>query len=157
MELLLKNIILLISFSTVSSLSVPLQTRQMINPTTTVIQGNSLCTWSFQSSTVKQVQVDLSTEGRPVDADIELWHGPNNTPCKMRVYVDNGEIRPFSAIIGTPYTPNTVAIRNIGQIEFPIIASVTDKNIIGPSYECVSGLKTIQGGALSTYSFDLSK
>jgi hypothetical protein len=67
-------------------------------------------------------QVELSTEGRPLDADIELWHGPDNTPVKMRVYVENGAMRPFRAVIATPRGPNTIALRNIGQLEFPFAA-----------------------------------
>merc|ERR1712025_781195 len=94
-----------------------------------LVQGGSLRTWSYRSPSVEQVQVVLSTEGRPLDADIELWHGPDNTPVKMRVYVENGQLRPFSAVIETPRGPNTVAIRNIGQIEFPIAASVVAENI----------------------------
>merc|ERR1719217_1575153 len=84
-----------------------------------LLQGNSLRTWSYRSPLVEQVQVELTTEDRPLDADIELWHGPDNTPCKMRVYVENGQLRPFSAVVETPRGPNTIAIR-IGQIEFPI-------------------------------------
>merc|ERR1719181_96932 len=121
-----------------------------------LVQGGSLRTWSYRSPAVEQVQVVLSTEGRPLDADIELWHGPDNTPCKMRVYVENGQLRPFSAVIETPRGPNTVAIRNIGQIEFPIAANVVADAVDQPSAECASSFTTIQGGALRTYPFDPS-
>jgi hypothetical protein len=121
---------------------------------TILVQGGSLRTWSYRSPAVEQVQVVLSTEGRPLDADIELWHGPDNTPVKMRVYVENGQLRPFSAVIETPRGPNTVAIRNIGQIEFPIAANVIAEDVDLPSPETQSSGMTIQGGALRTYPFD---
>merc|ERR1711988_1842285 len=121
---------------------------------TILVQGGSLRTWSYRSPAVEQVQVVLSTEGRPLDADIDLWHGPDNTPCKMRVYVENGQLRPFSAVIETPRGPNTIAIRNIGQIEFPLAANVVADNVDNPSAECISSSTTIQGGALRTYPFD---
>ena len=105
---------------------------------------------------VDQVQVVLSTEGRPLDADIELWHGPDNTPVKMRVYVEDGQLRPFSAVIETPRGPNTIAIRNIGQVEFPLAASVVADDVDRPSGECLASSMTIQGGALRTYPFDPS-
>jgi len=130
-------------------------------PATTVdssilVQGGSLRTWSYRSPAIEQVQVVLSTEGRPLDADIELWHGPDNTPCKMRVYVENGQLRPFSAVIETPRGPNTVAIRNIGQIEFPIACNVVADDVDMPSPDCVGASMTVQGGALRTYPFDPS-
>ncbi|KAL3928550.1 MAG: hypothetical protein SGPRY_002341 [Prymnesium sp.] len=121
-----------------------------------LVQGGSLRTWSYRSPAVQQVQVVLSTEGRPLDADLELWHGPDNTPCKMRVYVENGQMRPFSTVIMTPRGPNTVAIRNIGQIEFPLAAEVFADGVEGPSPECMSTRMTVQGGALRTYPFDPS-
>ena len=134
---------------------VPLKQRTAA-ATADLVQGGSLRTWSYRSPAVEQVQVVLSTEGRPLDADIELWHGPDNTPCKMRVYVENGQLRPFSAVIETPRGPNTVAIRNIGQIEFPIAANVIADHVDNPSVDCISSATTIQGGALRTYPFDPS-
>jgi len=119
-----------------------------------LIQGGSIRTWSYRSPVIEQVQVILSSEGRPLDADIELWHGPDNTPCKMRIYVENGRIRPFSAVIETPRGPNTVAIRNIGQIEFPLAANVVAEIVDMPSIDCLQSSTTIQGGALRTYPFD---
>jgi len=119
-----------------------------------LVQGGSLRTWSYRSPLVEQVQVVLSTEGRPLDADIELWHGPDNTPTKMRVYVENGQLRPFSSVIETPRGPNTVAIRNIGQLEFPFAADVFANDVEDPSADCLASSMTIQGGALRTYPFD---
>ena len=121
---------------------------------TILVQGGSLRTWSYKSPLVDQVQVVLSTEGRPLDADLELWHGPDNTPCKMRVYVENGQLRPFSCVIATPRGPNTVSIRNIGQMEFPIAADVYANDVENPSAETAGSATTIQGGALRTYPFD---
>jgi hypothetical protein len=121
---------------------------------TILVQGGSLRTWSYRSPAVEQVQVVLGTEGRPLDADIELWHGPDNTPVKMRVYCENGQMRPFSAVIETPRGPNTVAIRNIGQIEFPIAANVVADDVDMPSSDAHSMATTVQGGALRTYPFD---
>jgi len=119
-----------------------------------LVQGGSLRTWSYRSPAVEQVQVVLTTDGRPLDADIELWHGPDNTPVKMRVYVEDGQLRPFSAVIETPRGPNTVAVRNIGQIEFPISANVIADSVDTPSPDALAASTTIQGGALRTYPFD---
>jgi hypothetical protein len=119
-----------------------------------LVQGGSLRTWSYKSPLVEQVQVTLSSEGRPIDGDVELWHGPDNTPCKMRIYIEDGLIRPFTAVLETPRGPNTVAIKNIGQVEFPLTSYVTSENIETPNVECLSSGTTIQGGALKTYPFN---
>ena len=120
-----------------------------------VVQGDSLRTWSYESPFVEQAQVVLTTMGRPLDAEIELWQGPDNTPCKMRVYSEDGNLRPFSAVIATPRSPNTFAIRNIGQSEFPFTANVYANVVEGPSRDCATMSSIIQGGALRTYPFDV--
>lgn len=127
---------------------------------TITVQGGSLKTWSFASPSVQRVQVVLKTEGRPLDADVELWQGPDNTPHKMRVYVEDGSLRPFSAFIETPRGPNTIAIRNTGQMEFPMAAGVVADAGPSPSADISKSFDmkpmTIQGGALRTYPFDPS-
>jgi hypothetical protein len=117
------------------------------------VQGGTLKTWSYASPAVERVQVSLSTEGRPLDADIELWQGPDNTPVKMRVYSEDGDARPFNAVIETPSAPNTVAIRNIGQIEFPLGASLIANDVDEPISNFATTSTTVQGGALRTYPF----
>jgi hypothetical protein len=120
----------------------------------TIVQGGSLRTWSFTNSRIKFVQVILKTEGHPLDADIQLWNGPDNTltPQKMKVYVEDGDLRTFHALIATPYGPtNTIAIRNTGMLEFPLIAVIDPDHGQG-AVEC-AGSETIQGGALRTWTF----
>lgn len=123
-------------------------------PATILVQGGTLKTWSYASSAVDRVQVSLTTEGRPLDADIELWQGPDNTPTKMRVYSEDGNVRPFNVVIETPQAPNTVAIRNIGQIEFPLAASLTANDVDEPVSDFLATSSTVQGGALKTFPFD---
>ena len=133
------------------------QIRRSIDESDTVlVQGGSLKTWSYASTAVDRVQVVLTTEGRPLDADVELWQGPDNTPCKMRVYSEDGSTRPFNCVIETPRGPNTVAIRNIGQIEFPLAAYVIANDVDEPISDFRATSMTVQGGALRTYPFDPS-
>jgi len=124
--------------------------------TKVIVQGGSLRTWSFANPNIESVQVLLKTEGRPLDADVELWQGPDNTPHKMRVYVEDGALRTFNAVIGTPRGPNTVSIRNIGQLEFPLDAVVRpdrDDGLAAGIASVAQSSETIQGGALRTYPF----
>jgi hypothetical protein len=124
--------------------------------TPTIVQGGSLRTWSFQTPEVKRVQVFLKTEGRPLNADIDLWQGPDNTPQKMRVYVEDGEARSFNAVIETPFGHNAVAIRNTGQLEFPLEGCVEagiDDLPVTQRFSAQTSAKIIQGGAIKTYPF----
>ena len=111
---------------------------------TTVVQGGSLRTWSYDSADVEQVQIVLSTEGGPLDATVEHWRGPHVTPTAMRIYVEDGQVRPVSMVIETPRGPNTVGIRNLNMIEFPIAASVDADEVDNPSVECVEAIVPIE-------------
>lgn len=121
------------------------------------IQGGSLKTWSLPSMNVQSVQLLMKTEGRPLEGEIDLWQGPDNTPYKLRIYVEDGAQRTFNVIVPAPRGPNTVCVRNTANMEFPLIASVN------PSMDAVDTLpigeettipRTIQGGALRTYPFN---
>jgi hypothetical protein len=120
-----------------------------------VLQGGALRTWSETTGSVERVQVLMRTEGRPLNANVELWHGPDNTPLKMAIYSEDGGLRPFNAIIETPTGQNTIAIRNTGQMEFPLAALVEPgvKNVAKILLD-KGATKTIQGGAILTYPFD---
>jgi hypothetical protein len=130
------------------------------------VQGGSLRTWSFATPNIARVLVLLKSDGRPLHANVELWQGPDNTPQKMQIYNEDGNLRPFSAVIETPRGQNAIAIRNTGQMEFPLSACV-EADIEDPNGGSTAGLgavtkrlmamgtpKTIQGGAVHTYPFD---
>jgi hypothetical protein len=122
--------------------------------------GNSLRTWS--TPTAQRVQVYMKSEGRPMSANIELWQGPDNTPQTMGIYIEDGNLRPFCAQIETPRGPNSVAVYNTGQLEFPFEVAVDTDMGTSPSAGLAaikenlheaSTSKRIQGGALKTYPF----
>jgi len=119
------------------------------------VQGDSLRTWSFTSAEIERVQVFLMTDGRPLNSNVELWQGPDNTPQKMGVYIEDGSSRPFRCVVETPRGFNAIAVRNTGQMEFPLFATVepNPEDIIG---EVSSSSKStlLQGGAVRTVAFD---
>ena len=120
------------------------------------VQGDTLRTCSFDEA-VERVQVFLKTEGRPLTANVELWQGPDNTPQKVQVYLEDGLERPFSAVIESPGGSNAIAIRNTGMQEFPLIAHIqTDTEDVSPAAIVSSAPRTVQGGAVYTTPFDPS-
>lgn len=99
------------------------------------IKGDCLKTWSYRKS-FERVLVCLTTDGGgPLDADIQLWQGPDYSPCRIRSFVGNGELRPFNCVVETPGSLNTVAIRNRAHEEYPIKASVISKGVYNPFEE----------------------
>lgn len=141
------------------------KSRAILNSDSLIkVQGNSLKTWSFQTPAIDRVQVLMRTEGRPLNANVELWQGPDNTPQKMSVYLEDGNIRPFSAIIETPGGQNAIAIRNTATMEYPLEAAVeAEVEVQGRGSaglaEALQILtenaipRTIQGGAVFTKPF----
>ncbi len=121
--------------------------------TPVLIQGNSLRTWSFDQN-VKRVQLLMRTGGRPMHSNVELWHGPDNTPQKIGLYVEDGNERPMNAVIELPKGPNSVAVFNTGNLEFPLSAGVQPGSEEPMDISVLKTARTVQGGALHTYPFD---
>jgi hypothetical protein len=123
------------------------------------VQGGSLRTCSFDEG-VERVEVFLKTTGRPLNANVELWQGPDNSPQKMSVYLEDGSLRPFRCSLESPGSSNSIAIRNTGQMEFPLTAAI-DVDFGGPASAgnpsdnlmAISNKRIVQGGAVYTTPF----
>ena len=124
-----------------------------------LIQGESLRTWPIDYGTEK-VHLQMTTDGRPLTANLELWHGPDYTPSRMKVYIEDGKVRPFNAVVATPMSNNNIAVYNTGNLEFPFKASVRSDlesglAANGPG-DLISNAKPrlVQGGSITSFPFD---
>ena len=119
-----------------------------------VVQGGSRRSWSSWDHPYgrhERMHVNLQTEGRPLEANVEMWQGPNNVPASMRVYSEDGRLRPFNAYFETRGSSATMDIRNAGPLEYPLSAGVQGTNQGRP----MNSVKytTVQGGSLRTFAF----
>ena len=118
------------------------------------VQGSTLKTWDIGSEENKRVQLSLRSEGRPIDANIELWTTPAYIPYKFRVYTEDGNLRPVDAVIETPVHPKTVAVYNTAQLEFPFNALVANTGMGKPSESYMDAVpEHVQGGKIISYTF----
>ena len=76
-------------------------------------------------------QAFVETDGRPLNVEMELYDGPNNTPTKVKMYSEDGRQRPMNINTNYGYGGNgggTMSVRNVGSMEFPISAGITSNN-----------------------------
>lgn len=127
--------------------------------------------------------VFLESDGRPLDVEFEVWDGPNNSPTKIRAYSEDGRMRPINNMLQNPQMgrSNTVSVKNVGSMEFPINAGVASvgggpmggmggglagsegaymspeaAGFTHPSSPSMARRETVQGGALRTFPLDYS-
>lgn len=68
---------------------------------------------------------------------MELWGTSSHIKQLAEVYNDNGQTRPFAAIIDIPGGENTIAVKNTGPLEYPIRVVVEPVGMGGMSNDDV--------------------
>ena len=118
------------------------------------IQGTTLRTCPLDPMT-ESVQFSLTgPSSRPVVCDVQLWSAPTYTPLEIKVYLEEGNARPFNCVLKTPGTGNTVAILNTSTQEYPATARVEpDAADMQRLMEMPQG-DLVQGSALRSYPLD---
>lgn len=98
-----------------------------------IVQGGAVYTLPF-SPAIDAIQVVLDTDGRPMNAKIELLQGPNNVKQSMEMYAEDGALRPIFIIMDSPGQGNQIRIVNTATIEYPLTAYV-EPYIVNEEYD----------------------
>lgn len=91
------------------------------------VQGNSLRTYGNYGGSNT---VDLTSDGRPIHANLEMWSGPDNTAKKVSLYSQDGSAYGIRTTFSSN-RQNSLAVRNQGSLEFPVSARVTSQPFTG--------------------------
>jgi hypothetical protein len=116
------------------------------------VEGKTRKTWKFNDLSKDRVQLAVTSEGRPVNADVQLWLGPDWTPFTLKAYSEDGKARPIQTLVGTRNKAAMLEVRNVGEYEFPInAASNYAKGSMALIPQEAVGGKRVDGGALRAF------
>ena len=123
------------------------------------ILGQTRRTWQFPDINQELVEVDMTSDGRPMYADIQLWIGPDWTPMTLKTYSYDGYKRPLKCIIGTRNKQATIEVKNTGSYELPITctaayAKAPFSDLRNDLPNKVEGAYVEGGGAVHSVTFD---
>lgn len=120
-------------------------------------------TWKVDPESQK-VHVSLKTRGRPANAEINLWHGPDYSPSLMKVWLEDGQQYPLNVVMKPKGLGiDTVQVLNTGQMELPLTTTIGQSETISGIYQSPDALieqcepRLVQGGgAVVSYPVDTS-
>jgi len=77
--------------------------------------------------TTQQLEVVLNTDGKQLNARVEILNGPNNQKQTFEVFTNNGMLNSLCVCFNTPDAGNTVRIINLAPVEFPCYIHLNEK------------------------------
>jgi hypothetical protein len=122
------------------------------------VEGLTRKTWKFNDLSKDRVQVALTSEGRPVNADIQLWLGPDWTPFTLKAYSEDGKLRPIQTLVGTRNKAAMIEVRNVGEYEFPFKAAANYAQgamaLVPQEIPATTSGERVDGGALRFFELE---
>jgi len=82
------------------------------------VDGGALRSYPIDTS-AEQVEVVLKTDGKQLNARVELLNAPNNPKQTYEVFTNNGELNSLCVCFNTPDAGNTIRVVNLAPVEFP--------------------------------------
>lgn len=122
------------------------------------IEGETRHTWNLPDNKRELVQVALKSSGRPVNADVQLWIGPDWTPVKVNIHSEDGKEFPVQTLIGTRNKAANLEVKNTGPYTMPLDSAVS--YAISPLADAREDIaketegRYIEGGSKYIKSFD---
>lgn len=83
------------------------------------VDGQALTSFTVDPA-AKQVEVVLKTDGKQLNARIELLNAPNNPKQTFEAFTNNGELNSLVVCLNIIDSGNTVRVVNLAPVEFPL-------------------------------------
>jgi len=98
-----------------------------LRPLGEICQGSSIRSYVISPQT-KQLEVCLRSDGKQLNAKIELLNSPNNPKQTYEVFTNNGELNSLCMCFNTPDTGTTIRVHNLATVEFPCYINLNEIN-----------------------------
>jgi len=90
------------------------------------VDGGAIRSFTIEPGT-EQVEVVLKTEGKQLNAKIEMLNAPNNPKQVYECFTNKGELDSVVMAFNTPDAGNTIRFINLAPVEFPCYIHIRQK------------------------------
>jgi hypothetical protein len=90
-----------------------------------ICQGSAIRSYSIDPNT-KQLEVCLKTDGKQLNAKLELLNSPNNPKQTLEVFTNNGDLNSVCVCFNTPDASTTLRVHNLASVEFPCYVNLNE-------------------------------